>query len=45
MNPMIITPGLLAPDFELADVNGNRVRLSTYRGNRSVVLSFLRGFI
>lgn len=43
MTPLI-TPGELAPDFELEDVNGNVVRLSNFRGNKPVVLSFLRGF-
>jgi peroxiredoxin len=40
----LITPGELAPDFELNDVNGNHIRLSVLRG-RPVVLSFLRGFM
>ncbi|MBC7875859.1 MAG: redoxin domain-containing protein [Anaerolineales bacterium] len=40
----IITPGELAPDFELEDVNGTLVRLSNFRGSKSVVLIFLRGF-
>ena len=33
-----------APDFELADFTGKRVRLSDYRG-RYVLLVFNRGFI
>lgn len=41
----LITPGELAPDFELEDVNGNIVRLSDFRGNKPVVLAFLRGFM
>jgi len=41
----LITPGQLAPDFELKDVNGNVVRLSGYRGGKPVVLTFLRGFL
>lgn len=41
--PKLITPGELAPDFELNDVRGKVVRLSDLRGN-SVVLAFLRGF-
>ena len=45
MNPSIITPGELAPDFELEDINGNLVRLSSFRGNKPVVLAFLRGFL
>jgi peroxiredoxin len=40
----LITPGELAPDFELKDVRGNLVRLSDFRG-KPVVLSFLRGFM
>ena len=40
----LITPGDLAPDFELKDVEGNLVRLSDFRG-RPVLLAFLRGFM
>jgi len=40
----LITPGELAPDFELNDVQSQSVRLSDFRG-KSVVLSFLRGFM
>jgi peroxiredoxin len=40
----LITPGELAPDFELAEIDGNRIRLSDYRG-RPVVIAFLRGFM
>jgi peroxiredoxin len=40
----LITPGELAPEFELQDVGGKAVRLSDFRG-RPVVLSFLRGFM
>jgi thioredoxin-dependent peroxiredoxin len=32
--------GALAPDFELPDQHGNRVRLSQFRGNSSVVIYF-----
>jgi thioredoxin-dependent peroxiredoxin len=45
MRPKLITPGEPAPDFELTDVNGNLVRLSDFRGNKLVVLAFLRGFM
>lgn len=45
MNPSIITPGELAPDFELEDINGNLVRLSSFRGSKPIVLAFLRGFM
>jgi peroxiredoxin len=44
MNSKLITPGELAPDFELEDVLGHRVRLSDFRG-KPVVLAFLRGFM
>jgi peroxiredoxin len=40
----LITPGELAPDFELDDLQGNSVRLFDFRG-KPVVLSFLRGFM
>lgn len=40
----VITPGELAPDFELKDIEGNVVHLSDFRG-KPVVLSFLRGFM
>lgn len=45
MKPTLITPGADAPDFELEDVDGRRVRLSSFRGTKPVVLSFLRGFM
>jgi peroxiredoxin len=34
-----------APDFQLKDSNGQPIRLSDYRGNRTVVLVFNRGFM
>ena len=40
----LLAPGELAPDFELKDVEGNRCRLSDFRG-KPVVLAFLRGFM
>ena len=40
----LITPGELAPDFELMDVKNKPVRLSDFRG-QPVVLSLLRGFM
>jgi peroxiredoxin len=40
----LITPGEIAPDFELKDVAGNIIRLSDFRG-KPVVLAFLRGFM
>jgi peroxiredoxin len=45
MTPRLITPGELAPDFELKDINGNSIRLSSFRGSKPVVLTFLRGFM
>ncbi len=45
MNPGLITPGELAPDFELEDITGIPVRLSSFRGSKPVVLAFLRGFM
>ena len=35
----------IAPDFELADVNGNAVRLSQFKKKKNVILVFLRGFM
>ncbi len=40
----LLTPGEPAPDFELTDINGQRIRLSNFRG-KPVVLAFLRGFM
>jgi peroxiredoxin len=40
----LVAPGELAPDFELKDVQGNRIRLSEFRG-KPVILAFLRGFM
>ena len=45
MNPGLITPGELAPDFELEDIDRNLVRLSSFRNHKPVVLVFLRGFM
>ena len=39
-----ITPGELAPDFEIRDFNGKIIRLSDFLGN-PVILAFLRGFM
>jgi peroxiredoxin len=33
-----------APDFELESHTGERVRLSSYRGTRSVALFFMRAY-
>ena len=35
----------LAPDFVLTDTNGKVVRLSQFRGEKFILLEFLRGFI
>ena len=34
-----------APDFELSDSEGRKVKLSSYKGNKHVVLVFNRGFV
>ena len=44
MASKLITPGELAPDFELNDIQGNLIRLSNLRG-KPVMLAFLRGFM
>jgi len=41
---MIFT-GQLAPDFELQDLHGKTVRLSSFRGEKAILLAFLRGFM
>jgi len=41
----MIFKGQLAPDFKLNDINGHSVCLSSYRGDKVVVLAFLRGFM
>jgi peroxiredoxin len=33
-----------APDFELLDLHGNKVRLSDFRDKKHVLLVFNRGF-
>jgi peroxiredoxin len=45
MTSQLITPGEPAPDFELTDVNGNAIRLSSFHGRKPVILAFLRGFM
>ncbi|GAB4503678.1 MAG: hypothetical protein Fur0043_06700 [Anaerolineales bacterium] len=40
----MIFEGQIAPDFELTDVDGRPVRLSSYHGKKIVLLAFLRGF-
>jgi cytochrome oxidase Cu insertion factor (SCO1/SenC/PrrC family) len=36
--------GEAAPDFTLVDHNGNKVRLSDFKGKSPVVLVFYRGY-
>lgn len=36
-----VKPGDEAPDFELPSIKGDRVRLSSYRGKKNVVISFV----
>lgn len=45
MTTHLITPGELGPDFELEDIHGNLVRLSSFRSDKPVILAFLRGFL
>lgn len=40
----MIFEGQLAPDFELEGTGGTLVRLSGFRGEKVVLLAFLRGF-
>jgi peroxiredoxin len=35
----------IAPDFTLDDINGNPVKLSSFRGAKIVLLVFNRGFM
>jgi len=45
MSDIEIIESTPAPDFELADSEGHKVRLSTYKGNKHVILIFNRGFV
>ena len=40
-----IKQNTIAPDFTLADHQGQEVRLSDYRGRKHVLLVFNRGFV
>jgi peroxiredoxin len=44
MRPAIFE-GQEAPDFELQDTHNRTIRLSSYRGEKVVLLAFLRGFM
>ncbi len=39
-----ITLAAEAPDFEMSDSSGSKIKLSDYRDKKSVVLVFNRGF-
>ena len=41
----MLMKGQLAPDFELEDTIGRAHHLSNYRGQKVIVLAFLRGFM
>jgi peroxiredoxin len=40
-----IFDGQEAPDFELSDLQRNQICLSDFRGEKIVILAFLRGFM
>jgi len=40
----LITPGAIAPDFELSDMKDKTVHLSDFRG-KPLVIVFLRGLM
>ena len=42
--PDRVKVGQPAPDFSLEDVNGKVIALSDYRGKKSVILVFYRGY-
>jgi peroxiredoxin len=44
MSGIEIVESMPAPDFELIDSHGSKVRLSDYKGSKIVVLVFNRGF-
>jgi len=45
MSTLLLQNGEIAPDFTLTNLNGNPVQLSSYRNQKIVLLSFLRGFL
>jgi len=36
---------ILAPNFELVDINGDMISLSNYRDTKNVLILFNRGFM
>ncbi len=42
---LLINPGEMAPEFELADINGKPVALWDFYDRKQVILAFLRGFM
>jgi peroxiredoxin len=44
MNDMEAVESKPAPDFELVDSHGKNVKLSEFKGRKTVVLVFNRGF-
>ncbi len=42
--PEMLQSGEAAPEFELTDTRGRKVRLADFRG-KPIVLAFLRGFL
>jgi peroxiredoxin len=45
MSDIEIVESKPAPDFEISDSEGRKVKLSSYKGNKHVVLIFNRGFV
>jgi peroxiredoxin len=45
MSDIEIVEAKPAPDFELTDSEGRKVKLSSYKGNKHIVLIFNRGFV
>jgi peroxiredoxin len=45
MSDIEIVESKPAPDFELSDSEGRKVKLSSYKGHKHVVLVFNRGFV
>jgi peroxiredoxin len=45
MSTTVETKTTTAPDFTLADVEGQSIQLSDYRGAKNIVLVFNRGFM